>query len=120
MPASRFTSPFALYARAFREARPYWPHLALILALGLGWMPVALLMPLPVKIVVDSVLGGQALPWPLDRVAGMTGGADGALYLAIGLSVLIAGYHSCCGNGWRSAWCSISAAGCCCMPWDCR
>jgi ATP-binding cassette subfamily B protein len=97
MPASRFTSPFALYARAFREARPYWPHLALILALGLGWMPVALLMPLPVKIVVDSVLGGQALPWPLDRVAGMaggmTGGADGALYLAIGLSVLIAGYH---------------------------
>ncbi|HYD30964.1 MAG TPA: ABC transporter ATP-binding protein, partial [Azospirillaceae bacterium] len=51
-----------LYARALAEARPYWPHLATILAVGLAWLPIALLMPLPVKLVVDGVLGGQPLP----------------------------------------------------------
>ncbi|HKU38882.1 MAG TPA: ABC transporter ATP-binding protein [Polyangiales bacterium] len=51
-----------LYLHLLREARPYWRELALIVALSLCAMPIALLLPLPIKLVVDSVLGGEALP----------------------------------------------------------
>jgi ATP-binding cassette subfamily B protein len=43
-------------------ARPCWPHLTGITVLCLLSTPVALLVPLPLKIAVDSVLGKQALP----------------------------------------------------------
>ncbi|MDH3602478.1 MAG: ABC transporter ATP-binding protein/permease [Candidatus Tectomicrobia bacterium] len=48
--------------RLLQEARPYWPHLTGILLLDLFATPLALLSPLPLKIVVDSVLGTEALP----------------------------------------------------------
>jgi len=43
-------------------AWPCWPHLSGILFLNLISTPLALLMPLPLKIAVDSVLGTRALP----------------------------------------------------------
>ena len=43
-------------------AWPCWPHLGGILVLNLISTPLALLMPLPLKIAVDSVLGNRALP----------------------------------------------------------
>src|ERR1039458_8981469 len=46
--------------------RPYWLHLAGILSLGMIQAPLALLIPLPVKLVVDSVLGSRPLPGFLD------------------------------------------------------
>ena len=51
-----------LYRRLLQETRPYWLHLAGLFGLGLLASPVALLTPVPLKIAVDSVLGGHPLP----------------------------------------------------------
>jgi len=55
----------ALFRRLLRHARPYWLHLAGLSLLGLLASPIALLTPLPLKLAVDNVLGGQPLPPPL-------------------------------------------------------
>src|SRR2546422_8951635 len=52
----------ALYRRLLRQARPYWLHLAGLFGIGLVASPIALLNPVPLKIVVDSVLGSRPLP----------------------------------------------------------
>jgi ATP-binding cassette, subfamily B, bacterial len=51
-----------LLRRLLNQARPYWPHLAMILLLDLLATPLALLTPLPLKIAVDSVVGSEPLP----------------------------------------------------------
>jgi ATP-binding cassette subfamily B protein len=48
-----------LYWRLLLESRPFWPHLVGILFLNLLSTPLTLLIPIPLKIVVDSVLGSQ-------------------------------------------------------------
>ncbi|HEX8924938.1 MAG TPA: ABC transporter ATP-binding protein [Terriglobales bacterium] len=50
------------WRRVLELATPCWPHLGGILLLNLISTPLALLMPLPLKIAVDSVLGTRALP----------------------------------------------------------
>ena len=52
----------SIFKRLLREARPYWPHLFGILIIQLLAMPLALLTPVPLKLVVDSVLGSEPLP----------------------------------------------------------
>src|SRR2546430_11904174 len=52
----------ALYRRLLRQARPYWLHLAGLFGIGLLASPLALLDPVPLKIVFDSVLGSHPLP----------------------------------------------------------
>jgi ATP-binding cassette, subfamily B, bacterial len=52
----------ALYRRIAAELRPYWPQIAGIVALNLASAPLSLLAPLPLKIVVDSVIGTVPLP----------------------------------------------------------
>jgi ATP-binding cassette subfamily B protein len=49
------------------ECRSCWPHLIGIAALSILSLPLTLLYPLPLKIVVDSVLGTQPLPQWLVR-----------------------------------------------------
>src|SRR5207253_10177799 len=44
------------------EARPYWPHVLGFLLLNLLATPFALLIPLPMKIAVDSVIDSRTLP----------------------------------------------------------
>jgi len=44
----------ALYQRLLRLARPYWLHFAGLFALGVLASPIALLTPVPLKLVVDS------------------------------------------------------------------
>ncbi|MBI4317238.1 MAG: ABC transporter ATP-binding protein [Chloroflexi bacterium] len=51
-----------LYARLLRQARPYWPHIFGVFLLSLVSTPLSLLAPLPLKIVVDSVIGSEAIP----------------------------------------------------------
>jgi ATP-binding cassette subfamily B protein len=51
-----------IYRRLLREARPYWRHIAGIFAISLVAIPVALLMPLPLAIAVDSVIGNDPPP----------------------------------------------------------
>jgi ATP-binding cassette subfamily B protein len=51
-----------IYRRLLLQARPYWSHIGGILVLSLLSTPLALLAPVPLKILVDSVLGSQPLP----------------------------------------------------------
>jgi len=60
-PDTRRFGDMALYKRLLAEARPYWGHMAALFALGLVGAPLALLMPLPVQVIVDNVLGGKPL-----------------------------------------------------------
>jgi ATP-binding cassette subfamily B protein len=55
-------SDLAIYRRLLLEARPFWPNIAGLFALSLLATPLTLLSPLPLKIVVDSVLGAHPLP----------------------------------------------------------
>jgi ATP-binding cassette subfamily B protein len=86
------TAVLRLYRRAFREARPYWPHLALVLLVGLVWLPVALLLPLPVRLVVDSVIGQQPLPEVIRAVlpSALAGTPERLLAAAVGGAVVLA------------------------------
>jgi ATP-binding cassette subfamily B protein len=84
-------SALAVYRRAFKEVRPFWPHLGVILILGLAATPIALLTPLPLKIIVDGVLGQQPLPAQLARMLpdGLRSGPEAILQAAIGLAVVL-------------------------------
>ena len=55
-------SDSAVFWRILQEARSYWPHLGGIFLLGLIAAPLALLLPVPLKIAVDSVIGTEPLP----------------------------------------------------------
>jgi ATP-binding cassette subfamily B protein len=46
-----------LFVRLLNLARPYWWHLAGVFALGMVAPPLALLAPVPLALVIDSVLG---------------------------------------------------------------
>jgi ATP-binding cassette subfamily B protein len=78
----------ALYRRLLTEARPYWLHLSGIFLLNLLATPLALLIPLPLKIVVDNIIGAEALPAFLGWFAPASGGA--LLLFCAGLVVAIA------------------------------
>ena len=85
-------SDLALYQRLLRQARPYWLHLVALFGIGLLASPIALLNPVPLKIVVDSVLGTRPLPAYLDALlpATATRSATAILGLAIGLLIVVA------------------------------
>ena len=51
-----------LFGRLLRQTRPYWVHLGAVFGIGLLASPIALLNPVPLRIVVDSVLGERPLP----------------------------------------------------------
>jgi ATP-binding cassette subfamily B protein len=89
MPAPSRYGDRGLYRRLLSEARPFWPHLLGVALLDLLAAPIALLQPLPLKIVVDSALGSAPLPGWLDSV--LPEGASGsALILAVVMLVAIA------------------------------
>jgi ATP-binding cassette subfamily B protein len=79
----------ALFRRLLRQARPYWLHLVGLLALGLLASPIALLSPVPLKIVVDSVLGGRPLPEFLQAIL-PGGAATPAVILLLAVGLLLA------------------------------
>ena len=81
-----------LYRRLLQETRPYWLHLAGLFGLGLLASPVALLTPVPLKIAVDSVLGGRPLPVFLQPFFPETAAQSPTpiLLFAIGLLVAVA------------------------------
>jgi ATP-binding cassette subfamily B protein len=72
-----------LYRRLARELRAYWPMLLGLLALSMLATPLTLLAPVPLKIVVDNVLGSHPLPPMLDMILPSTD-----VGLLIGASVL--------------------------------
>src|SRR5262249_21406219 len=52
--------------RVINQARPHWPGLAGVLALSLAAAPLSLLLPLPLKIAVDDVIGSEPVAPLLD------------------------------------------------------
>src|SRR6266571_428125 len=73
----------ALYRRLLRQARPYWLHLA-------GLFGIGLLAAVPLRIVVDSVLGGRPLPKWLGPLLPEARSAAALLAIAIGLLLAVA------------------------------
>lgn len=84
-------SELQIYRRLLLQARRYWPHIAVILVLSLLSTPLALLNPLPLKLVVDSALGSEPLPGFLAPFvpAGTTQSPYGVLLCAIGILVAV-------------------------------
>src|SRR6184192_4952495 len=83
-------SEVALYRRLLRQARPYWLHLAVLFGIGLLASPIALLNPVPLKIVVDSVLGSRPLPVWLAAALPAAATRSPATLLAVAIGLLIA------------------------------
>src|SRR2546427_2432059 len=83
-------SDLALYRRLLRQARPYWLHLAGLFGIGLLASPLALLDPVPLKIVFDSVLGSHPLPVFVRAVlpSAVVGSARGVV---VGVGLLLRG-----------------------------
>src|SRR5207253_11092964 len=79
----------ALYQRLLRQARPYWLHLAGLFAIGVVASPIALLNPVPLKIVVDSVLGSRPLPAYVQAVVPTAAMRSPATLLAVAIGLLI-------------------------------
>jgi ATP-binding cassette subfamily B protein len=80
---------FNLYARIIRQARPYWPHLLGVFLLSALASPISLLVPLPLKIAVDSAIASHPLP-PFLAVL-LPGSAIGSstAILALAIALLI-------------------------------
>src|SRR5438094_9994917 len=71
--------------RAFEDLRPYlWP-IVVLLIISLIAVPITLIFPLPIKLLVDSVLGSQPLPGYLTILVGPQVPKTPALRLAIGI-----------------------------------
>jgi ATP-binding cassette subfamily B protein len=79
----------AIYRRLLRFVRPYSLHIAGVMTLNLLATPIALLGPLPLKIVVDSAIGGRPLPgWMASLMPFSTDGSTGAA-LTVALLMLV-------------------------------
>jgi ATP-binding cassette subfamily B protein len=79
-----------LYARLLWDARRYWPHLGLNFLVELAAMPLALLTPLALAIVLDTVVGSAPPPAFLQDLApGGSVSADMVLVFAAVLFVAV-------------------------------
>ena len=77
--------------RLMAETRPFWPSVLLLFVVDLLATPLVLLAPVPLKIAVDNVLGGEPLPPYLDAVLPdqVTGSEIGLLAATAILQVLV-------------------------------
>ena len=80
-----------MFRRILLEARSYWPHLGGIFLLGLLAAPLALLLPVPLKIAVDSVIGSEPLPYFIEFFLPESVSRSQAafLFLAVALQILV-------------------------------
>jgi ATP-binding cassette, subfamily B, bacterial len=80
-----------LLQRLLRQVRPYWPHIGGLLLLSLLLSLLTLLVPLPLKIAVDSAIGSHPLPGFLDALPAAVARSDVAvLILAAFLVMMVA------------------------------
>jgi len=77
----------AMRGRLLREIRPYGLSIISVFVVSLIVIPLTLITPLPIKIIVDNVLGTQPLPGYLRILApsSSTGSKEPAILLAIGI-----------------------------------
>ena len=81
---------YNLYARIIRQARPYWLHLIGVLVLSLLASPISLLVPLPLKITVDSAIANHPLPPFLAAFLPSSAVGSPTAILALAVALLIA------------------------------
>ena len=87
---ARKLSDAALYRRLLVEARPFWPHIGALFLLSLLAAPLTLLTPLPLKIVVDSIVGAQPLPnWLAGLLPAGADGRSAAALAAVAIFVVL-------------------------------
>jgi ATP-binding cassette subfamily B protein len=79
-----------LYRRMLAQARPYRAHFVAYMLLALLQSPIALLNPVPLKIVVDSAVGSEPLPRPLDALLPAAFAESGAAVLVFAVLLLVA------------------------------
>jgi len=83
-------SDLRLIDRLFRQVRPYALYIIGILGVSLLATPLALLSPVPIKMVVDNVLGGKPLPESVQAMLPAEATTSSAiLAMAIGLLLLV-------------------------------
>jgi ATP-binding cassette subfamily B protein len=89
--AVRLISARRTLIRVMEQARPLWPHLLGVLLLTLISTPFALLLPLPLKMVVDSVISHHPAPELLTRWLpnAWTHSIAGLLMIAAGMLLAI-------------------------------
>lgn len=77
--------------RLFSQTRSYRPHIAAIFCVGILAIPLALLLPVPLKIAVDSVVGSSPLPEWVSFVIpdSISGDKLSLLLLAVCMQVLV-------------------------------
>jgi len=82
----------ALFWRLARQVKPCWPHLTGLFVLSLLAPPLALLTPLPLKIVFDSILDSHPLPRFLESVlpAAWSSSEAGKIWLVLGMILIVA------------------------------
>jgi len=83
-------SDFQIYIRLLRLARPYWIHIVAMFLLSLVSTPLVLLSPLPLKIAVDSFLGGKPVPHWFAMIVPQASAQPGTSMLAAIVIVLLA------------------------------
>jgi ATP-binding cassette subfamily B protein len=71
-------------------ARPSYPHLVGIFLLGVISVPISILMPVPLKIAVDSVIGHTPLPAVLEHFVPRSAAGSDTANLIVVVVVLIA------------------------------
>src|SRR5881397_158243 len=71
--------------RALEDLRPYLAPLTVLLLVSLLAIPITLIVPLPIKILVDSFLGSQSLPGYLTILVGSQFSKSFAIWLAISM-----------------------------------
>jgi ATP-binding cassette subfamily B protein len=86
---TKVLSELGPYKRLLFHARPYWIHVLGVFVLSLLSTPLVLLTPLPLKIVVDSVLGSHPLPAFLQRLFPAIIHASPTTLLAVAAGLLV-------------------------------
>ena len=91
-PKKRLYGDWTLYRRLLGEARPFWGSLTSLFFLSLLAAPLGLLMPVPVTIVIDHVLGDKPMRPLLAAVLpdSVEASKDALLWTAAGSIVFIA------------------------------
>ena len=114
---------WTIYRRVLQQIRPHGLGVSMLALSALGALPIALLTPLPLKIVVDSVLGSHPLPLILDPIVPhwVTVSPGATLWLATALMLVVAllgqvlrlgNWIPPCANILAKKLCSNSAASC--------
>jgi len=78
-----------LKGRLLGELRPYLLPVVLVFIVSLASIPITLVIPLPIKIIVDNVLGPQALPNYLSILVGSSSLSKTTIVL-LAISILLA------------------------------